>query len=233
MVFESLLSESQHMKTINDVNDTFPEPLTPERERELLTTKADEESRNLLLLHNMREAVRYGCAVAHWCLPVCEIVSLAAEALIRSIERYTFREGQPPKPLINYARACIRGRVVEAWRFRNPVEPGGVVTESLYADQSEDPSEIAMQREDGLDECANPEFGAIDVRERMEIIQPHFTKLRESEKRILILLYESRLTGADIARMLGCSRANIRETRVRALRKIRQGLMREKKYSSV
>lgn len=220
------------MKTINDVNQTFPEPLTPEKERELLARKSEENSRNLLLLHNMREAVRYGCAVAHWRLPVCEIVSLAAEALLRSIDRYTFRDDKSPKPLINYARACIRGRVVEAWRFRNPVEPGDTVTENLYADQSEDPAEAVMRREDGLDECVSPEFDAIDIRERMEIIRPHFKKLRESEKRILILLFESRMTGADIARMLGCSRANIRETKVRSLRKIRQGLMREKKYSA-
>jgi RNA polymerase sigma factor (sigma-70 family) len=199
------------MKTLAELN-SLPEPLNEATEIKLLEDRT-EENRNALLLANLREGTKFANAVARGMIPIDELFSVAAEAILRAIKNYETQETHTP--LLSYAKSYIRGGVNKAWRSRDVVDYG------------DDIPEKPLEPWNTMEESIDPDFEAIDTRERMEWVKPHMSKLSETERRVLVLLFEAKLSGAQIGRMLGCTRANIRETRLRALKKIRGGLYRE------
>jgi RNA polymerase sigma factor (sigma-70 family) len=199
------------MKTLTELN-ALPDPLEAPEEIRLLSDRS-EDNRNTLLLANLREGTRFANAVCRGMIPLDELFSVAAESLLRAIKNY---KTQPTHvPLLSYAKSYIRGGVNQAWRSRDVVDYG------------DDIPEKPLEPWNTSEECVDPDFEGIDNRERMEWVKPHLSKLSELERRTLVLLFESKLTGAQIARMVGCTRANVREIRLRALKKIRAGLYRE------
>jgi RNA polymerase sigma factor (sigma-70 family) len=199
------------MKTLAELN-TLPEPLCEAEEIRLLADRTD-ENRNTLLLANMRDGTKFANAVCRGMIPMDELFSVTAEALLKAIQNY---KTQPEHiSLLSYAKSYIRGGVNAAWRSRDVVDYGDEIPEK------------PLEPWNAIEDYVDPDFDGIDTRERMEWIKPHLDKLSELERRTLVLLFEAKLTGAQIGRMVGCTRANVREIRLRALKKIRAGLYRE------
>lgn len=205
------------MKTIDELNN-LPDELTPEREADLLARKdAEESAAQDLILHTLKAATRFASAVNRGAFPVDELFSLAGTALLAAVRNY--RVGPEPVRLLVYAKPYIRGEINKAWRLRDPIDYGSEIPEKSPDGGHESLSE----------EVVDPEFDRIHLREQWDLVSPHFYRLSETERRVLVLLYQAELTGAEIGRMIGCTRANIRETRLRALRKLRGALYRERK----
>lgn len=210
------------MKTARELNQ-LPNELTVEQELDLLR-EGSQDARDQLLLHTVKAATRYASALVRGKMPLDELFSMASVALLRAIPRYTFKEGRDPVRLLVYTKPYIRSEIAKAWRFRDPVNFG-------REDIPEACAMLAFDLEQVQDEGGGPDFDLIDLHERWAIVEPHLKKLSETERRVLVLIYESRLSGPEIGRMLGFTRANVREVRNRALKKIRKALYIERKTS--
>lgn len=203
----------------------MPEPLDPGEEFTLLADKGV-EARNKLLIHTLKAAARYAAALTRGQLALDELVSLSAVALLKAIEKYDARRHKKtgrttPTRLIIYSKSFIKHEVSESWRLREPVNYG-------RRDIPEEPVE-AIELDTVAAEGGGPDFERIDLNERLDLIKPHFNKLTELERRVLTLIFESRIPGPEIGRMLGFTRANVHEIKLRGLRKIRNGLMKERR----
>jgi RNA polymerase sigma factor (sigma-70 family) len=210
------------MKTARELNQ-LPNELTVEQELALLR-EGSQDARDLLLLHTVKSATRYASALVRGRMPLDELFSMASLALLRAIPKYTFKEDRKPVRLLVYAKPYIRSEIAKAWRFRDPVNFG-------REDIPEACAILAYDLEQVQDEGGGPDFDLIDLHERWAVVEPHLKKLSETEKRVLILLYEARFAGPEIGRMLGFTRANVREVRNRALRKVRKSLYTEGKMN--
>lgn len=208
------------MKTAEELNQ-LPDELTAEQEIELLSRPGD-DSRDELLIHTVKAATRYAAALVRGMIPLDEVFSLASKALLLAIPKYKLKAGRTPTRLLVYAKPYIKREIAQAWRFREPVDYG-------RKGPPEDSGTVPFEVDEIRDEGGGPDFDQIDVNEKWAMVEPHLKKLSETERRILILLYHARLPGPEIGRMLGFTRENVRQVRLRAFRKIRNALFRERR----
>lgn len=202
--------------------EELPEALDETTERELLRLdRSDLEIRNKLLLHTLKDAIKYASSCCRGMLPIDELMSLCSVALIKAIDNYDLKHPSKLR-LMPFAKAYIRGQIQIAWRDRNPVEYGHDIPEQTQNENAD----IASEERD----YADPAFDLIDMHEKMEWVKPHLDKLSETERRVLILRFEGGFSLAEIGQMLSCTRQNILMTQERALKKIRNGLFRERKF---
>jgi RNA polymerase sigma factor (sigma-70 family) len=212
------------MRTIKEINQ-LPDELTVEEELRLLGIKDKSiEARNTLVERSLKSATRFAHALLKGQIPLDEIFSIAGMALMRAVKNYRLNPTGNNARLLVYAKPYIRGEIIKAWRLRDPLDYGPDIPDKSSEPEPDLEDSVMSETSDG------PDFDLIHMHERQKMVKPHFDKLSETERRILILQFEARLNGAEIARMLGCTRANIREARNRALMKIRHALIREGKF---
>lgn len=211
------------MRTIKEIN-TLPDELTPEEELTLLRRKdKDVEARNTLVERTLKSAIRFTTTMTRGRLPLDEAFSISGMALMQAVEKYKLKEDRKPARLLTYSKPYLRAEIAKAWRIRDPIDYGELIPEKTG---EPDPDlENAVE-----DDESGPDFDLIHQHERWEMVKPHLERLSETERRILVLQFDARLNGAEIAKMVGCTRANIREARNRALKKIRHALLWEGKF---
>jgi RNA polymerase sigma factor (sigma-70 family) len=207
---------------IEDEINRLPDELSWEDEQKLLRSKTT-DSRDKLLQHTLKSATRFATTVVRGRIPLDEVFSLVSYALLLAIPKYRQRRGQRAVRLLTYAKAYIRREVAQAWRARSPV--------NYKSHPPEENLTVAFSYYEELSETVDegPDFDQIDLNEKWQLVEPHLKRLSETERRVLILLYDARLSGPEIGRMLGFTRANVREARNRAFRKIRKALYCEGK----
>lgn len=203
----------------------------------------DLEHINRLVLSVMRDAVLYAGRCARGRVPAGELFSLCYSALCKAAPR--FRPGGIR--FFAYAKQDIRGEIARYWKSLDVVKNA-----SLHEDPDVDPPTMSYKLAVTSDEyvapeeagelehdernCAEPEFDMMNIRERLALIQPLMhTYLNERERTVLSLFYESDFNFEQICKMMvpRVSRSAIQNTHGRALRKIRNALMRERKLYTV
>jgi RNA polymerase sigma factor (sigma-70 family) len=211
------------MRTIKEINQ-LPDELTAEEEIQLLRQRtSDNVARDTLVERNLKSAVRFTAALTKGRLPLDEVVSIAGMALMKAAKNYRVKpEGNVR--LLTYAKPYLRGEINKAWRLRDPLDYGADIPEKTH----EPEPDVEFLAEDTSN---GPDYDLIHQHERYAMVKPHLDKLSETERRVLVLQYEARLSGVEIAKLLGCCRANIREARNRGLKKIRNALYREGKLN--
>jgi RNA polymerase sigma factor (sigma-70 family) len=219
--------------TTSQIINRLPDELTPEVEEKLLALKeVNQGARDMLVERTLKAATRFAATLTKGQLPLDEIFSIAGMALMRSVKNYRLKkDGSKNARLLTYSKPYLRGEIIKAWRLRDPVDYGANIPDKL----SEPEPDVETMRVDSafsILEIDGPDFDLIHQHERMEMVKPHFDRLSETEQRILTLQFEARLSGVEIAKMLGCTRANIRESRNRALKKIRHALLWEGKFEA-
>lgn len=198
----------------------LPDGLPLSEERELLRQdRTQEEVRNKLLLHSLKDGLKYAATCCEGKIGYDELLSLVTIAVLQAIKNYDLSH-TADLTLIQFAKSYIRGEVKRYWKNLNIVNYGDKI-----------PADTSTETLDSIRETEIEDFDwtGINVRERWGWVQPHYDKLTETERRVLILIFESRFSLSDIGRMFDCTRENIRTTKLRALMKIRNGLYREKK----
>jgi len=196
-----------------------------------------------LVLGSMREAILYAGRCARGRIEPGELFSLCYCALSKAAPR--FRPGGIR--FFAYAKQDIRGEIARYWKSLDVVKHA--------SEHESDECPVAVIRKnftDGAEECetelhevdvepiepqhVEPEFEMINIRERWAIVAPLLHKcLNERERMVLSLVYESGFNFEQIADMVvpAVSRSAIQNTHGRALRKIRNALMRTKKLYTV
>jgi RNA polymerase sigma factor (sigma-70 family) len=207
------------------IYNALPEQRLPkdDEQRLLRVSKEDIEARDTLLLHAMRDALRYSSTVCEGKIDHSELMSICTVALMSAIRNYD-PEHKRQLTLIQFSKPFIRGEVRRYWKQLNIVNYGTKLPADTSTEQLENLPYV---------ETVDPDFESIHAHERWEWVEPHLKKLSETERRVLLLIFESRFTQADIGRMLNCTRENIRVTLNRALMKIRKGLYRNRKLFDV
>lgn len=205
---------------------------------------AVERDYDRLILHNLREAVLYTGRCCRGAIEPGELLSLCYAALRKSAPR--FRSGGIT--FLAYSKADLRGEISRHWKSQDCVrnsyfhesadEPTIRRTSLISGAEEGETFTAAWEGADVLEEnYSEPEWGAIEMRERMALIRPIMDSvLNERERTVVQLTYESGFSFEQIAGLMvpRVCREAIRMTHERALRKVRNALLRNKRlYSTV
>lgn len=219
-----------------DIFDGLPEAkLTPSDEAACIQFKDYEK----LILHTLREAVLYSGRCCRGTIEPGELLSLCYAALRKSAPR--FRPGGIT--FLAYSKADLRGEISRFWKSRNCVrnsylhesadEP--TIKRELLISGAQEGEDITRAWE-GCDEIeenySEPDFDGIALRERWALVQPLLqSALNERERTVLQLTYEAGFSFEQIAGLMvpRVCREAIRMTHERALRKVRNALLRSKR----
>lgn len=202
---------------------------SPEEEKSLIEIKAYNE----IAMHNMREAFYYALFCAKT-LPPDEVYSLCWKALSAAVRN--FKPGRSAR-FFAFAKPYIRGEIYRTFKRFKVVTHGE--TEQLYPDSVIDPcddqsytfvnncdvseSQKSFQKMDKVE----PDFDAIMARDEWNRLKSVLSELKEKERMVLQLFYQSGLNFRQIGDLLNVSRSDIQATHANALRKIRCALARK------
>jgi RNA polymerase sigma factor (sigma-70 family) len=210
-----------------------------EAEEFKLAKLATEAAFNELVLGNMREAFAYAKRCARAGLPDDEIYSLVYNALQSAVKNYKPKKGR----FFPYSKVYLRSNISRAWKEKDIVKNSSIHEDGNppffpIKNQPDDYERIDYVEPD--DEVipwqggsVEPEFNLIDTNEQWELIKPIIeNKLSSRERMVVELKYRSGFGFPKIGNLLGISRQAVESVHSRALRKIRNELMRKKKYFS-
>jgi len=225
---------SEFQVKTRDIFAGLPECLPQDRE-----SKATVEQ---LVLGSMREAILYAGRCARGRIEPGELFSLCYCALSKAAPR--FRPGGIR--FFAYAKQDIRGEIARYWKSLDVVKHASehesehlptIIRKTLTDGSEEGENETTQVDVEPIEpQHVEPEFDMMNIRERWAIVSPLLHKhLNERERMVLSLVYESGFNFEQIADMVvpAVSRSAIQNTHGRALRKLRNALMRTKKLYTV
>jgi RNA polymerase sigma factor (sigma-70 family) len=196
-----------------------------------LAREATEDSRNKLVLHNMREAFYYARHVCRGRLPEDEIFSAVYGALAHAVKNY-----KPGTKLgirfFAYAKPYVRGAICKEWKTKDVVK--NAKHESLDKDIGVDDDLIGGELDGAkqweVEAARDPEFESIHIGEQMEFLKPLLHSLLSDHERMVIeLAYFGHFNFEDIAKQLGVTRSAVQNTHTRAIQKLRAGAARKER----
>ncbi|MCH5164458.1 MAG: RNA polymerase sporulation sigma factor SigK [Clostridiales bacterium] len=216
--FLSFLSKIFCFTSFVNNKGSFPQPLTPEEERELLTKlrAGDMKARELLIRHNLR-------LVAHIVKKYSnageadDLISVGTIGLIKGIETFEYGKGSQ---LATYCAKCIDNEILMYIRankkHRNTISLG----ESVGTDK--DGNEITLM--DILPAKGDSVFLKVETEVLYKQILEAIDKvLNQREKKIICYRYgigEEQLTQIQIAERLNISRSYVSRIEKRAIEKL-------------
>lgn len=202
----------------------FPnEEMPPEKETAHVATiarykagKQREAAVEALVLGHMRDAFFYARKCAYSRIDDDELISLCYSALTRAAERVKPNLAR----FFAYAKPYIRGAICRTWKSKDTVKNAwgaeSLDVDAENEDQKNEPSQEA-------------EFGLIDLHEKWDLVKPLLSKLSKQECLVLSLFYEGGFNFREIGDMLKVTRSATQGTHTRALKKLRNALLRQKR----
>ena len=202
-------------------NNLFPDPLTPEEERECLERYEkfqDDEARNILIERNLR-------LVAHICKKYSsanvlqdDLISIGTIGLIKGIN--SFNSGKGVK-LATYVSKCIDNEILMYLRNVKKIQSEVYLNEPIGKDK--DDNEISL-----IDILENNERNIedeIDIKMKIKILYAKMKEvLKSREKEILELRFglngSKPLTQHQIAESMGISRSYVSRIETKAIGKL-------------
>jgi RNA polymerase sigma factor (sigma-70 family) len=223
--------------------------LSSDREQELAKLRTEEAAAELAL-YSTREAVVYTRRCCRGHLEVDVLISVCYEVLIKIARR--FKPGQ--QRFFAFAKAGLRGAVKDYYRTLDVVRNAKTVTRGQVAFEKscETPRRIDSDELAGFStnhrrwhsgddkaiicieaatgEIAEPDFDSVHFRERWALVSPIIEdKCSDLEKTVLTLLYTGGFNFPEIGGMLDISRQAVQAIQSRALKKVRNELLRRKR----
>lgn len=228
-----------------DIFDNLPEALSAVAEQELASRACkDVDASNELALSSMREAILYAGRCARGRIPEGDLFSLAWSALCKAAPR--FKPGMIR--FFSYAKQDIRGEISDYWKgaidtvkhaslhrddetthLKDTPPSPGVNNDEI--DEREHWSKPESEPLDLESDITLPEYELIGLHERWELVKPRIHALNEREQTVLKLIYEAGFNFEQVGKMMvpSVKRQAIAMTHDRALRKIRNSLLRCKR----
>jgi RNA polymerase sigma factor (sigma-70 family) len=211
------------------------EPWT--RDQENRAARSGKESLlNEMILRNMREALFYARKIARGAMPDGELFSTCYAALKKATK--TFKPGKIR--FFAYCKVFLRGAIALEWKSKDvvaraslhetPSKPKLTAPKVLPEDEEDEASKSFNSCDESQEaiepESVDPDFQSIDTHERWALIQPLIKEvLNENEQMVLELHYQSGWNFERIGETLGVTRSGVRETHLRALKKVRCALL--------
>lgn len=201
-------------------NSLFPEPLTPDEEKEALEkmAKGDEEARNLLIEKNLR-------LVAHVCkkysntnIDQDDLLSIGTIGLIKGVNSFNIKKGSK---LSTYVSRCIDNEVLMYLRSTKKNNSEVYLNEPIGKDKDDNVitlEEILESDNKSIEEVVDTK---IKIKKMFNKIKE---KLKDREKTIIELRFglkgEKPKTQKEIAKIMGISRSYVSRIETKALEKL-------------
>ena len=199
---------------------TFPNPLTPAKERECLERlkEGDQEARRLLIEHNMRLVAHVGKKYQYTDYDTEDLLSVGTIGLIKAVN--TFKPDRGSR-LATYAAKCVENEILMLLRSHKKYSREVSLYEPIGVDKDGESIHlvdvIQMENEDVLEQMILDQ----DVR---ELYQAYKTCLNDNEKQVVRMRYGlfggKEYTQREIAQAMGLSRSYISRIEKRGLEKI-------------
>ncbi|MCI5652800.1 RNA polymerase sporulation sigma factor SigK [Lachnospiraceae bacterium HCP1S3_A8] len=199
---------------------TFPNPLTPAKERECLERlkEGDQEARRLLIEHNMRLVAHVVKKYQYTDYDTEDLLSVGTIGLIKAVN--TFKPDRGSR-LATYAAKCVENEILMLLRSHKKYSREVSLYEPIGVDKDGESIHlvdvIQMENEDVLEQMILDQ----DVR---ELYQAYKTCLNDNEKQVVRMRYGlfggKEYTQREIAKAMGLSRSYISRIEKRGLEKI-------------
>lgn len=188
---------------------TFPNPLTPAKERECLERlkEGDQEARRLLIEHNMRLVAHVVKKYQYTDYDTEDLLSVGTIGLIKAVN--TFKPDRGSR-LATYAAKCVENEILMLLRSHKKYSREVSLYEPIGVDKDGESIHlvdvIQMENEDVLEQMILDQ----DVR---ELYQAYKTCLNDNEKQVVRMRYGlfggKEYTQREIAQAMGLSRSYI------------------------
>ena len=201
-------------------NSLFPEPLSPEEEKEYIEKMklGDEEARNILIERNLRLVAHISKKYSTTNIDQDDLISIGSIGLIKAIN--SFDNGKNIR-LATYAARCIDNEILMFIRTSKKTKAEVFLNESIGKDK--DDNEITLldvieQEETSIDEEIDLKFKIKELYNKMKQV------LKDREIDIINLRFglngKKPKTQHEIASMLGISRSYVSRIETKAINKL-------------
>ena len=201
-------------------NSLFPEPLSPEDEKEYINrmNQGDEEARNILIERNLRLVAHISKKYSTTNIDQDDLISIGSIGLIKAINSF---DDSKNIRLATYAARCIDNEILMFIRTSKKTKAEVFLNESIGKDK--DDNEITL-----LDVIEKEEMCVDDEIDLKLKIKELYNKMKEvlKEREINILNLRFGLNGIkprtqhEIASMMGISRSYVSRIETKAINKL-------------
>jgi len=201
-------------------NSLFPEPLSPDEEKEYIEKMklGDEEARNILIERNLRLVAHISKKYSTTNIDQDDLISIGSIGLIKAINSF---DNSKNIRLATYAARCIDNEILMFIRTSKKTKAEVFLNESIGKDK--DDNEITLldvieQEETSIDEEIDLKFKIRELYNKMKQV------LKDREIDILNLRFglngKKPKTQHEIASMLGISRSYVSRIETKAINKL-------------
>ena len=187
-------------------NDTLPPPLDPETEEEMIKTIDTDESRCILIEHNLRLVAFIAKRFENTGANIEELISIGTLGLMKAVS--SFNKEKNIK-LATYASRCIENEILMYLRRTAKLKTEVSFDEPLNTDF--EGNELLLS--DVLGTSAESVYGDIESNAEKEQLKEALKKLTERERKIMFLRFGlgggEEMTQKDVAELLGISQSYI------------------------
>lgn len=212
---------------------------TPEEEKKLFVAakKGDAKAREFLIHNHLLFAARFARRQNRGRLPDDEVVSAVNAALMNAIDRFDPERGNR---FTRYLMPFLKGAIAGLWKSKNTVTPSShsdkfpgftPYTEEEPEDRTTSPMPVKVQRQ--ISELAPSTDELVMEQEELtlnlEMLRNCRAKLTPAEKTLLRLIYQDKVSMADIARQRKVSRQAIHAAHGQIVAKLREAFKKAAK----
>lgn len=199
---------------------TFPEPLTPEEERECIARmqEGDKEAKDILVERNLRLVAHIAKKYYAENRDNDDLISIGIIGLIKAVNTYNPTKGNR---LVTYAAKCIENELLMMLRSEKKKNKEVSLNEPIGTDKEGNTiSLIDVIENDGIDALKQIENAedVVRVREYVESV------LTPREKEIIVWRYgldgRKAMTQKNVGATLGISRSYVSRIEKKALKKL-------------
>lgn len=207
---------------------TFPDPLSKEKEEELIKRllENDNEARNILIEHNLRLVAHIVKKYDNNKEDLDDLISIGTIGLIKGIDTFSNKNGTR---LTTYAARCIENEILMYYRSNKKNSKNISINDSVGFDK--EGNEISF-----LDILKTPSPDYIEditIQDNIKLLYKYIDVLSPREKEIIIKRYglynKKEQTQKEIANEFNISRSYVSRIEKRALTKILREFIRNKK----
>lgn len=208
---------------------------TPEEERDLFlrAKEGDKEARDFLIHNHLLFAARFARRQNRGRLPDDEVISAVNAALMNAIDRFDPARGNR---FTRYLMPFLRGALAGLWKEQNTVEPGSHADgnfPSFVSFHEDDSGGKARKLHHRVSETAPSTDTVVmekeDLSLNLAMLSRCRCKLTATERVLLKLIYEEKVSMADIARQRGVSRQAVHAAHGQIIAKLRTAFKKEEK----
>lgn len=220
--FLNFLSKYLHLFILHiSHKETFPKPLSKEKEEEylILSSQGDISARNKLVEHNLRLVAHIMKKYYHCVDDEEDLVSIGTIGLIKAINTYKLNKNIK---LSSYASRCIENEIL--MHFRNTKKSSMDISLNDAIDTDKDGNPLTLMDIMSVDDNIIED---IDTKMNLEKLNDYIDEtLTKREKQIIAMrfgLYEKKpLTQREIAKKLNISRSYVSRIEKKAIQQLRK-----------